>query len=104
MLFPRGHLTKRQLEILQQMAAAHASGDWEEAEIVGCGLECWLGGERVSRRTVEVLVSLMLVKEEAEPGCTRWPINSIGLRIAKEPELVPELFRQILSGGEVTIY
>lgn len=104
MLFPREYLTKRQLEVLQHMAAAHAREDWDEAEIAGQGLECWLGDERVGRKTVEALVSLMLVTEEASPGLTRWPINSVGLRIAKEPELIPELFRQILSGGEVTIY
>ena len=104
MLFPRECLTERQLEVLQLLAAAHAAEDWDNAEIVGHGLACWLGDERVSRRTVDALVSLLLVSEEQSAACTRWTINSTGLRIAKDPQLVPELFRQIVNGHEVTIH
>lgn len=82
-------LTARQRAVLETMASEHDAGRYEEAEIVCSGIECWLGHERVSRKTVTALLTWLAIKEdESSRGVYRYTISSIGRNALKDPEIV----------------
>jgi hypothetical protein len=54
-------LSKRTLEVLRSLLAAERAENWDQAEIVCDGLDCWMGDERLSRQTVNRLVRVVAV-------------------------------------------
>jgi len=110
-------LTKRQLAILRAMiAAADAAGSTEEvcdgtedilpdderAEILCDEGGCWLGYERVSRRTVDGLLSACAITLVSEPGSLeRYGVTGTGRLIAKDPEVADKVVAALLAGVAV---
>jgi hypothetical protein len=78
-------LTKRQQEILQQMAD-HPND--EEGEIVHEGREAWIGETKIAPRTVLALVRMMAVRQLSwgDQGPQYYVINQTGLMILAEAE------------------
>lgn len=95
-------LTKRQLEVLQRMAAAEASQNFEEAEIVQEGLVCYLGLDRISCKTVKALIEHVLISLERSGTFCRWTINEAGHLVAKNPALADEIWLAVQQGRPIT--
>lgn len=95
-------LTERAHEILQQMHSAEAQEDWENAEIVCDGIECWLGLTRVSRRTVTCLLRHVAVSMASEPGSAeRYTLSGTGRRILVDPSVADRVVAAMLAGEAV---
>jgi hypothetical protein len=82
-------MTPRCLEVLRSMLKAHEAQDWDNAEIVQDGDQCWLGDERISPRTVNRLLQLCLIRHEAMGGCDHYTINEEGRRMVADPNYTP---------------
>ena len=97
-------LTKRQLEVLQQMAAAYLREDWDEAEIAEEGIETWLGGERIGRITLKAFIDHTLVSADdfCSSGFQRWSINDTGLLVARKPEMADPIWLALRGGKPFT--
>jgi hypothetical protein len=117
-LLPIGHVeppmpTKRQLEILRAMIAAADSpclvgeDDGSEeifaedmSEIVCDEGGCWLGYERVTRRTIDGLLSVCAITLVSEPGSLeRYGVTGTGRRIADDPKVADKVMKALLSPG-----
>jgi hypothetical protein len=100
-------LTKRQIEVLQQMAQAYQEERWGDAAITSEGLEVWLGFERSSWRTLRAFLDHCAVSGEGgihgSSGYRIWTINSVGLLIARRPELADTIWLRLRSGKPFTI-
>lgn len=103
-------LTKRQLEILRQMADAYGREDFLEAEIACEGISCWLGYERISIRTLKAFVDHIVVSRIDTSGngmylslSGYWEINSTGMAVTRRPELADEVWLRVRNGKPFTI-
>lgn len=94
-------LTSRQLEVLRTLADAHQREDWENAELVCEGRECWYGEVRTNWTTVYGLLRHMCLKDTSEhgKGTYRYSINETGLVLARHPDAAKLLQEAIAKGG-----
>ena len=70
-------------EILKKMVAADADEDYEDAELVCEGRECWLGHWRIRRAAVnELLLNCLISDRGEEKGIERFAINEDGRKAA----------------------
>lgn len=92
-------LTKRMQEVLQEMKRAQDADDLLDAEIVCDGGSCWLGCERISRRTVDGLLQYVAISLENMGSQTEhYTLNETGLMLIEHPERAEEVRKAILSG------
>ena len=80
--------------VLKRMLEAELAEQFEEAELVCDGAQCWIGLDRTSRTIVNELLRLALVRDEGESGkgIERYTLNEDGRRAAVDPtHQVPEL-------------
>lgn len=85
-------MTKAALQCVEEMALAEESLRYEDAEIVCEGLECWLGQRRVARRTLQVLIRLVLVSRQSNEGeCERYALNEDGRAMAADENYEPRI-------------
>ena len=96
-------LSQRAVECLRTMRDARVAEDYERAEIVRDGLQCWLGDERVANRTLNALIMACAVSHEAG-GIDRFAINDIGIAIAGRPALADEVIARVLLGQPTGIH
>jgi hypothetical protein len=93
-------LTRRATQILNSMVEAETRDDHENAEIVCEGITCWLGEDRLSRRTVTVLIRHVAVRLASEPGSLeRYVINETGRNILKDPTVADDVLASLLVGA-----
>jgi hypothetical protein len=98
-------LTPGTYQALREMSDAATRGDYEGAEIVCGGKECWLGDRRVQRRTVIWLLRMMAISDRSEEGAAleRYCINDTGRAILRRPALVGDINRALVAGGAFRI-
>lgn len=75
------------------MLEAEEAEDFDEAEIVCEGRECWLGLGKISRKTVYQLLQLCLISDSGEKGkgVERYVLNEEGRAMARDPLYVPKI-------------
>lgn len=95
-------LTKRQLEILRQMADAHNREDFEDGEILCEGIQCCLGIERIDIGTLKAFIDHVLVSRCDYGGSGMdmklsgyWEINDIGIAVCRRTELADEVWLRL---------
>ena len=88
-------MTPAVIRCCKEMAAAEANGDWEDAEIVGGGIEFWLGTRRVHAATVKQMLLYCLTRSEnIGTSYERHTLNEDGHGVAKDPNgYVPRIMR-----------
>lgn len=57
-------LTRAMLSVLRRMSDAEAADNLEDAEIVCDGRSCWLGTDRIARKTVDGLLCFVAISLE----------------------------------------
>ena len=85
------------MQILREMHDATVREDFENAEIVCEGIECWLGIRRVACVTVDMLLRLVCLSEDSENKVRRYTINGTGEAVLRRPELVEEIAQALVS-------
>lgn len=91
---PEGTLGAAALRVLRLMLEAELAEQFEEAELVCDGAQCWVGLERTSRTIVSELLRRALIRDcgESGKGIERYTLNEDGRRAAVDPAYqVPEL-------------
>lgn len=68
-------LSKRAIEVLQSLQAAERAENWDHAEIVCDGIDCWMGDERISRQTVNRLVRVVAVSLDDGGGAEHYTLK-----------------------------
>lgn len=98
-------MTARQLEVLRQMADAEKRDDFYNAEIISEGILCYLGDEKISRKTLNFFIDHTLVSLDSfsKESPQLWTINGSGRLIAEKPELINELFLRLHSGKSFSV-
>lgn len=96
-------LSKRAIEVLQSLQAAERAENWDHAEIVCDGIDCWMGDERISRQTVNRLVRVVAVSLDDGGGAEHYTLNGTGRALAEDPALVGDVEAAILRGGAFSI-
>jgi len=96
-------MTPAMLRTLREMRDAEKQEDFEDAQIVCSGIECWLGLRCISRRTVYGLLRLMVIKPCWESATEYFEITGTGRSVLERPELEHELQTAILVGKPFTI-
>lgn len=94
-------LTTTQRELLKEMASAEDAENYEDAEIVCQGIECWIASRRVSWRTVKALLCCVLISEEGDHGVYRYTINGSGREVLKDDGALARIREALLSGSAV---
>lgn len=95
-------LTKRAMEVLGLMKAAQDQEDWEGAEIVCSGIDCWLGETRISRSTVTCLVRHVAVSLASEPDAMeRYTLSGTGKAILDDPATADRIVAALYAGRNV---
>lgn len=89
------YLTPAVVRACREMAEAEAREEYEDAEIVGSGIEYWLGLRRVSASTIKKMLMLCLVSSEGiGTNYERFTLNEDGHGVAKDPEnYIPRIMR-----------
>lgn len=85
-------------QVLEDLDQAERQDNYEDAEIVCCGIECWLGERRVSYRTVKSLLKLMALSFDDMGGAHHYTLNETGRELSKHPELAQKIRTAILRG------
>jgi hypothetical protein len=96
-------LSKRAIEVLQSLQAAERAENWDHAEIVCDGIDCWMGDERISRQTVNRLVRVVAVSLDDGGGAEHYTLNGTGRALAEDPALVGDVEAAILRGGAFSV-
>lgn len=92
-------LTKRMLEVLQQMKDAEDRDELLDAEIVCDGGSCWLSYDRVSRRTVDGLLQYVAISlENMGTQTEHYTLNDTGRMLIEHPGRADAVRQAILSG------
>ena len=72
------------LQALRRMAKSFREDDFDDAEILSHGIDCYIGTDRVHRRTLNALIQICAVScGDFRDTTRRWTINEIGLAIAE---------------------
>ncbi len=84
-------LTPVMVRTLRLMQDAETACNWEAAEIIQCGLSCWIGDVPISARTGHKLNLLVLISNRSHRGesCLRYALNSEGRDILVKPGYTP---------------
>lgn len=91
-------LTARAMDMLRQMQAAEDREEWDEAELVCEGFDCWLGIEKFSRKTVNVCLRYVAIRLVSEPGSAeRYMISGTGKAILQDPKAADRVLACLLS-------
>ena len=85
------------------MKAAESAQNWDDAEIVCDGADCWLGDQRISRRTVNSLVRVVALSFDDGGGAEHFTLNGTGRALADNPTLVRDVEAAIARGGAFSI-
>lgn len=96
-------LSKRAHEVLRSLLAAERAEIWDQAEIVCDGLDCWMGDERISRRTVTRLIRVVALSLDDGGGAEHYTLNGTGRALAENPALGGDVEAAILRGGAFSI-
>ncbi|MFC5505363.1 hypothetical protein [Bosea massiliensis] len=96
-------LSKRAIEVLQSLLEAERAENWDHAEIVCDGIDCWMGDERLSRQTVNRLVRVVAVSLDDGGGADHYTLNGTGRALAENPALVGDVEAAILRGGAFSV-
>lgn len=76
---------------------------YPDYEIVCEGLDCYIGLERTSRRTVNALLNLMAISEVGGGGnFARYQINETGRNILADESQIDVVLRSVCEGGAWT--
>lgn len=90
-------LSKTQRAVLEEMANEEEAERYDDAEIVCCGIECWLGSRRISWRTVRALLCCILISEDDEgKGVYRYRINGSGREVLRDESALARIRSAIL--------
>ncbi|PZR93526.1 MAG: hypothetical protein DI537_10435 [Stutzerimonas stutzeri] len=92
-------LSKRAIEVLRTLRAAERAENWDQAEIVCDGLDCWMGDERLSRQTVTRLIRVVALTMDDSGGAEHYTLNGTGRALADNPSLVRDIEAAIRKGG-----
>lgn len=91
------------LKTLREMKEADEKENFDDAEIACDGLVCYIGARQISRRTVNALLKLTLIKADWSGGIERYVITETARHVLERPELEDELCAAILNGKNFTI-
>lgn len=86
--------------VLKQMLKAHEAEDWENAEIVQDGGEVWIGDQRISTRTVDRLLCMLLLRHESSGGCDHYTLNEEGRKVAADPTYTPPSIEELQAAAQ----
>ncbi|AOG02853.1 hypothetical protein [Bosea sp. RAC05] len=95
--------SKRSIEVLRSLRAAERAQNWEDAEIVCDGLDCWMGAERISRQTVTRLIRVVALSFDDGGGAEHYTLNGTGRALAENPALVRDIEAAIARGGAFSV-
>lgn len=80
------------LRALRALRDAEVREEYENAEIVCDGIECYIDLTRISYRTVQAMLRLCLIHDDSDTkGCCRYSLNEDGRAMADNPEHVPRI-------------
>lgn len=92
-------MTPAQIRLLFEMSSAKDAGDYADAEVVCCGIECWIGLRRVSWKTLKGLLQWCAISEERESkGVLRYTLNATGEAALDSPEVEQRVKVALASG------
>ncbi len=89
------HLSAAAQRVLARMLEAEQAEQFEDAELVCEGRQCWVGLEQTSRAVVNELLREVLIRDigEGGKGAERYTLNEDGRLAAADPTYkVPELY------------
>ncbi len=95
--------SKRAIEVLRSLRAAERAENWDQAEIVCDGLDCWMGDERISRQTVTRLIRVVALSLDDGGGAEHYTLNGTGRALADNPALVRDIEAAIARGGAFSV-
>jgi hypothetical protein len=91
---------EKMLSVLRAMIQAEETGEYEDAEIVCSGRECWLGLDKVASRTVDRLLGCMAISDISDDRRTqRYVINGTGRAIVEDPSVADAVVEALRRGG-----
>lgn len=104
----RSQRTPAVLFNLRLMLEAHEAEDWENAELVCDGAECWIGDHRTSRPTLAKMLRLGILRADAfnktglgSGHAERFTLNEEGIALARDPNYVPKLVSLVVTPGDL---
>lgn len=89
------HLSVAAQRVLARMLKAEQVEQFDDAELVCDGRQCWVGLEQTSRAVVNELLREALIRDTSDvgKGAERYTLNEDGRRAAVDPGYkVPELY------------
>lgn len=93
------------LKCLTKMRDAYDNERYEDAELVCEGRSTWLGEDKVQRRVVDELLSLVAIKDTNESEkISRFIINGVGRAIVDNPDIARQVRIALKTGGPFTIH
>lgn len=95
---PEQPISRAAQAVLQRMIEAHDKDDFENAELVCDGGECWVGYRRTSRAIVNELLRAVLIRDVGEQGkrMERYSINEDSRKAAVDPTWRPPEMRGLV--------
>ena len=99
-------MTKLQIKVLQTMAKLHLEENWEESEIAAEGSSIFLGYDRILIATLKAFLDHCAVSDSSDSGngkLRRYKINTIGLLIARKPEMADPVWLKLRQGEPFTV-
>jgi hypothetical protein len=96
-------ISKAAHRILAAMVEHEAREDFEAAQLVREGRQCWLGEKRTTSKVVNELLMLCLVSSQSEQGSPleRYSINEDGRKAALNPGHAPPAILDALKARAV---
>lgn len=94
--------SKALVRVIRAMLDAEQRDEWEDAEIVRSGGECWCGLDRISPHTLDQGLRLCLFRSEGVgTSCERHTLNEDGRALAADPTgYIPRILRCVAAGGQ----
>lgn len=82
------------IRAVKEMADAETRENYEDAEIVGSGIEFWLGARRIHAGTVKrMLIACLVSSEGIGTNYERHTLNEDGRCLASDPNYIPRIYR-----------
>lgn len=86
------------MKLLVALNALDQDGS-EEPEVVCEGTECYVGTNKVHRRTVYNLLGMLALKDTSDvKGMQRYELNDVGRALLARPELELEIYTALRAG------
>ncbi len=89
------HLSAAAQRVLARMLEAEQAEQFDDAELVCDGRQCWIGLEQTARAVVNELLREVLIRDTSDggKGAERYTLNEDGRRAAADPSYkAPELY------------